>query len=142
MGSLALRHLEDRGVTLRYRFFIHDVTSGFVQWGQVGDECHPEWNDPLKAFGPDVQVVRNNSQPEKNIGIFGLSHRELLQSRWVNNDTLTVKIELHMRLDLEVALTRKRIATDIDLPKPALQENLLSLLHSGKYCDVTFVVGE
>ena len=32
-------------------------------------------------------------------GIFGLSHKQLLGSEWVENDSLTVKFELEVRPD-------------------------------------------
>lgn len=32
-------------------------------------------------------------------GIFGLSHKQLLASEWVENDALTVKFELEVRPD-------------------------------------------
>ena len=32
-------------------------------------------------------------------GIFGLTHKQLLDSEWVENDSLTVKFELEVRPD-------------------------------------------
>jgi len=139
-GSLAIRHREPCGITFRYRVFVKEASGDFTQWGASGDECHPYWQHEDKAFGPDVQTVRNSSVPERTIGVFGLSHRELLQSKWVQRDSLTVKVLLEVRPGREVYASKQNIHPSVVVPPATLDTNLLSLLHSGRHSDVTFLI--
>jgi speckle-type POZ protein len=138
-GSLAIRHLNDTGITFKYKIFIKRAGGEFVQWGATGHECHPDWNEPFKAFGPDVQFVLNSSaQPVYPLGIFGLTHRALLQSEWIEDDTLTVKVHLEVRRPDEPESSV--IKPEVDVPPPTIGANLLALLDTGNCSDVTFIV--
>ena len=52
---------------------------------QGGEYVYP------RAGGPGTLLL------PRPIGIFGLSHNELMQSRWVQKDVLHVKVELAER---------------------------------------------
>lgn len=120
--------------------FIKRADGNFIQWGSTGDECHPEHNTEGWAFGPDVQSVDSlSTRPVKPIGIFGLSHRELLRSEWVADDALTARFELEVRghSSWSASYTSE---TKIEVPPAALCKNFLALLDDGRWSDVTFVV--
>eukprot|EP00928_Gymnodinium_smaydae_P074257 TRINITY_DN57323_c0_g1_i1.p1 TRINITY_DN57323_c0_g1~~TRINITY_DN57323_c0_g1_i1.p1 ORF type:complete len:527 (-),score=129.24 TRINITY_DN57323_c0_g1_i1:154-1734(-) len=136
-GSLAVKHLGGNGVTFRYKVFIKDSSGEFVQWGPLGDECHPNENTFGSAFGPDVRLAtdRGNTMP---MGIFGLSHEELLVSDWVVADALTVKFELAVRPDADFST----IKPHVEVTPPTLSANLCSLLEDGRCSDITFVLSD
>jgi len=83
-------------------------------------------------FGPDVQ---ENEGPAA--GIFGMTHEQLLQSEWVQDDTLTVKFELEVR---EAAEPSTQQLAERTMPPANVSSNLLSMLEAGKCSDVTFIV--
>jgi hypothetical protein len=142
-GSLAIRHLEKNGITFRYRIFIKKAEHAggdFVQWGATGHECHPYWEDRFKVFGPDVQTLQNREEPSfDGVGIFGMTHQSLIDSEFVDNDMLIVKVCLEVRPPCEPIETSMFKHT-VDVPEPTLSANLLALLDSGEGSDVTFIV--
>mmetsp|Transcript_93653 Transcript_93653/g.171654 ORF Transcript_93653/g.171654 Transcript_93653/m.171654 type:complete len:541 (-) Transcript_93653:33-1655(-) len=144
-GSLVLRHFDgEDGITLRYRFFVRDPNGEFQPWGELTNECHPHDESNVKIFGPDLQWVKKSVAPRKPLGIFGLSHKDLLKSKWVQDDTLIVKVHIQMRPPSEIDDIKEPIANmenRIKVPEVTLQQDLLSLYTRGEHCDVTFVVG-
>ena len=73
-----------------------------------------------------------------SLGIFGLSHEDLLQSEWVQNDTLTVKFELEVR-PYEYASSRP-FSLAAEVPAPTMSEDTHALLEEGNCSDVQFMV--
>lgn len=138
IGSLALCHLRNNGITLRYKFFIKRAGGDFVQWGDTTDECHPDWEEENKAFGPDVQVRLGDDAFDYPIGVFGLKHEDLLNSEWVGQDTLTVKVSVEVRRPTDSDASA--IESIADIPDATLGANFLALLQDGKCSDVTFMV--
>jgi speckle-type POZ protein len=110
-----------------------------VQWGPIGNECHPGADVSGQAFGPDVHPSHGSSGlPVPPLGIFGLSHEQLLESEWVVDDILTVKFELQVRKDVGYNEYESRPLPD--LPASTISSDYLNLLDSGKLSDVTFIV--
>jgi len=140
VGSLALHNLARDGTAFKYRFYIKRAGGEFVQWGNEGDACRSDYNEYNIRHGPDVQHRESDEYtPSGPIGIFGLSHDELLESDWIEDDTLTVKIQLQVRSCLPVdSLAYSGLA--VDVPPPDLTANLKELLSDGKYSDVTVIV--
>lgn len=142
-GSLAIQHRSWNGINFRYRLSIKDASGEFTQWGATGEECHPYWDAWGKAFGPDVQDHREEATTideviDKEVGIFDLSHDELLESQWVQNDTLTVKVQIELRKDIRAASLS--LKPTVDVPAPTIDTDLLLLLNRGLHSDVTFLV--
>eukprot|EP00931_Biecheleriopsis_adriatica_P053992 TRINITY_DN31734_c0_g1_i1.p1 TRINITY_DN31734_c0_g1~~TRINITY_DN31734_c0_g1_i1.p1 ORF type:complete len:517 (-),score=99.43 TRINITY_DN31734_c0_g1_i1:92-1642(-) len=135
-GSLALCCLnkgDDTCINLRYRFLVKDSDGEFKQWGEVGHET-----SKLKyVFGPDVQ--RSPDEGRRPFGIFGLSHHELLKSRWVQNDNLTVRVEVECK-ERGGDESREYEDSPIEVPPTKLTSNLVSLLESEKLSDISFLV--
>eukprot|EP00930_Biecheleria_cincta_P075979 TRINITY_DN63180_c0_g1_i1.p1 TRINITY_DN63180_c0_g1~~TRINITY_DN63180_c0_g1_i1.p1 ORF type:complete len:506 (-),score=97.06 TRINITY_DN63180_c0_g1_i1:121-1638(-) len=147
-GSLGIMHEgseTNHGVTFRYKIFIKHGDDGYMQWGAIGDECHPNADTHGLVFGPDVQSDDSFSGPAgrspefSQVGIFGLSHEELLRSHWVVNDALTAKFQLEV-LPAETFLKRSTHKPRVEVPAGTLGSNFLSLLQEGRCSDVTFVV--
>jgi hypothetical protein len=138
VGSLAIRHREDGGVIFRYKIFIKKAGGDFVQWGAEGNECHPEWLEKGKAFGPDVQNLTRGEERKGKLGIFGLKHKELLQSEWVEDDALTVKVQLEVMEDSST--WTRSVKEKVDVPPSTMSANLLSMLEEEKCTDTTFIV--
>jgi len=136
-GSLAIIHEDDDGITFRYRIFIKKKHGEFVQWGSTGDECHPTTDTCGWAFGPDVYQQDCWHRGIK-IGIFGLTHKQLLASDWVENDALTVKFELEVRPDDWYG--RAPLKPHVDVPASTISADMRVLLDEGKCSDVTFRV--
>lgn len=136
-ASLAIRHVADHehGLFLAYRVYIKRKDGEFVQWGQQAYECHPDQDTSDMLFGPDVCDERQGLAK----GIFGLSHEELLQSEWVEQDTLTVRFELEVRAHTgydELPMKKAKV----EVPEPSISSDFLGLLQNGKWSDVTFRV--
>eukprot|EP00440_Ansanella_granifera_P060520 gb/GFBE01065596.1/.p1 GENE.gb/GFBE01065596.1/~~gb/GFBE01065596.1/.p1 ORF type:complete len:512 (+),score=106.56 gb/GFBE01065596.1/:1-1536(+) len=134
-GSLYLVH-DHRpvGISFRYRMFVKDISGEFRQWGGIGDVCNQGKTWMEQEYGPDV----NNPT-----GVFGLTHSELLESRWVDGDSMTVRVELQLRERKEVYDDDQPITKPmITVPEPSLVPNLLKLLDTGNFSDVTFFVEE
>ena len=72
------------------------------------------------------------------MGIFGLSHEELLQSEWVENDALTMKFELEVRPEVWAESGPLGLAGEV--PEPTMSDDTQTLLEEGKCCDVRFMV--
>jgi len=138
IGSLVIRHRHETGVIFRYKMFIKRAGGDFVQWGAEGDECHPYWDVVSKAFGPDVCQVEQ--QPAPPFGIFGLTHAALVQSEWVEDDTLTVKVQVEVMEDSSVVTEAP--TSDVVVPLPTITTNLLSMLEDARNTDTTFIVEE
>ena len=91
-ATLAVMTAEMFRILLRYRFYVKARGGNFVQWGETLDEVHhPEWAEwgDYQAYGPDAHW---EDHPPESVGIFGLTHWQLLQSEWVENDVLTIKV--------------------------------------------------
>lgn len=136
-ASLAIRHVadHDHGLFMRYKIYIKRNDGEFVHWGPEAYECHPDQDTSDMLFGPDVCDERHGHAE----GIFGLSHEELLQSKWVDQDTLTVKFELEVRAHTgydELPMKKAKVV----VPEPSIASDFLDLLQSGKLSDVTFRV--
>lgn len=143
VGSLAIRHRAPAGIIFRYRIFIKSTSRGFVQWGQEGDECHPNWDAENKAFGPDVQPnpVEGGRDSLQSFGIFGLTHDDLVKSEWVEDDTLTVKVQVEVMEDSDTScVNQSGINPTVDVPAPDMASNLISMLDSDRHTDITFAV--
>ncbi|CAE7284530.1 BPM6 [Symbiodinium sp. CCMP2592] len=140
-GTLAITvHTEER-IALRYRIYVKARNGEFVQWGETCDVVHrggsEGWNErrmPV-SYGPDVHLP---GHAPASLGIFGLSHKELLQSQWVENDTLTVKFELEVRPPICVGTLPLNLATEV--PDPTILEDTRALLEEGTCSDVRFMV--
>lgn len=130
-GSLVMRHLNP-SIRVTCRFLIKRAGGDFEQWGSDVCECHPGRanGEDWYWFGPDVQVVQDaDTEPTAALGIFGLTHAELLSSPWVEDDALTVRIELQVETDAVLQVPPSTILTDI-----------ASLLEDGRCSDITFVI--
>jgi len=139
IGSLAIRHREEGGIILRYKFYIKQVGGDFVQWGAEGDECHPYWPAKGKAFGPDVQNSPvGSAELTRPFGVFGLTHEALVKSEWVEDDTLTVKVQIEVMEDSNTAT--EALTPDVVVPPHSLATDLLSMLEDGKHADTTFII--
>ena len=90
-GSLAIVPITDSRILLRYRIYVKARSGKILQWGETRDVVHEY---VVAAYGPDVHWP---GRAPESLGIFGLSHEELLQSEWVENDALTMKFELEVR---------------------------------------------
>ncbi|CAJ1454298.1 unnamed protein product [Effrenium voratum] len=137
-GSLAIIHEDDDGITFRYRIFIKRRGGDFLQWGDTGDECHPTTDTCGWAFGPDVQQQDPCRYVPRQTGIFGLTHKQLLDSEWVENDSLTVKFELEVRPDDWYG--RAPLKPHVEVPPCTFAQDMKALLDDGRCSDVEFVV--
>ena len=141
-GSLAILVITDERIALRYRIYVKAQNGEFVQWGETCDVVHrggfndDGWTCPrTAAYGPDVHWP---GHAPSSLGIFGLSHKELLQSEWVENDTLTVKFELEVRPDKDAKMHPLSLAAQV--PEPTMSEDTWELLEKGTCSDVRFMV--
>mmetsp|Transcript_105673 Transcript_105673/g.187913 ORF Transcript_105673/g.187913 Transcript_105673/m.187913 type:complete len:519 (+) Transcript_105673:119-1675(+) len=137
-ASLAMRWLATSTgmASFKYRFFIQRNDGEFVQWGPQGEYYDRSTTSQDIVFGPDVQEGYGPTS-----GVFGLSHEELLKSEWIHNDTFRVKLELELRhANHSEFLPLKRRKLEVETPPSSLSTNLLSLLDSGRFSDVTFLV--
>eukprot|EP00931_Biecheleriopsis_adriatica_P119491 TRINITY_DN94714_c0_g1_i1.p1 TRINITY_DN94714_c0_g1~~TRINITY_DN94714_c0_g1_i1.p1 ORF type:complete len:524 (+),score=113.96 TRINITY_DN94714_c0_g1_i1:25-1572(+) len=125
-------------LNFRYKVFIRRSDGSFLQWGSQGNVCLTGKEDSMaqNMFGPDV---RRDGLPA--VGVFGLSHEELLQSEWVQEDTLTVKFQLEVRAPSWPKPSASAATSAMSASGPrALAPSLLSMLEEGKWSDVTFIV--
>lgn len=137
-GSLAIVQQTHGQLAVRYKLYIQNASGTYVQWGDAGDDCYPDEDTYGHAFGPDVTIdVGNGLRPT---GIFGLTHKELLQSEWVSSDTLTVKCEIEVRPPVDGGYVPLSLSQSIHVPRGSLGSNLASLLDDAKYSDITFIV--
>jgi len=138
-GTLAIMHIESPtgGLIFRYRIFVRRKGGDFVQWGNDGYVCSPNDDVDSAAFGPDVPDG-GSASPQ---GIFGLSHDELLKSEWVENDTLSVRFELEVRLPIKLEdIDDIPKASRVEVPSTTMPTELLALLDSGRSSDVVIQV--
>ncbi|CAK9108442.1 BTB/POZ and MATH domain-containing protein 2 (Protein BTB-POZ AND MATH DOMAIN 2) (AtBPM2) [Durusdinium trenchii] len=136
-GSLAIIHNESGGITFRHQFFIKRSDGEYVQWGPTSEESHPLSDTLGRAFGPDVHEGHG---PAKPVGIFGLTHEQLLRSEWVTGDALSVKIKVEV-LPPEDGFSTKIVKTSrVDVPSSSICSHFRALFDSGKGADVTFMV--
>eukprot|EP00931_Biecheleriopsis_adriatica_P078874 TRINITY_DN52292_c0_g1_i1.p1 TRINITY_DN52292_c0_g1~~TRINITY_DN52292_c0_g1_i1.p1 ORF type:complete len:498 (+),score=97.25 TRINITY_DN52292_c0_g1_i1:67-1560(+) len=125
-------------VAFRYRVYILRRDGEYVQWGGQGRECMNIIDMHDRVFGPDVT---SGAQPAA--GIFGLSHEELLQSEWINNDTLAVKFEVEVRPFTGTDSSRlcpEKPKPKVELPETSLSATLLTFFEEARCTDVTFKV--
>lgn len=136
-ASLAIIHAAQGpadGIAFRYKLTIKSESREYVQWGDDGHNCTSDDVDDF-LFGPDVC-----SESEIPDGIFGLTHHQLIDSEWVVDDALTVKLHVSVRPLVEPKETTQNMEAVIDVPAPTLSDDLLALLGSGASSDVTFTV--
>ena len=132
-GTLAIfLHDDVECLLLRYSIFVKAAGGDFVQWGRAWDEL--TLRDVCLVFGPDVHW-EGHACAER--GIFGLTHAQLLQSEWVENDTLTIKFVLEVHPHEEIAAQPFQEALEIPVPsmkttqRPCCRQALAATSSSG-----------
>ncbi|CAE7937371.1 BPM1 [Symbiodinium necroappetens] len=85
-GSFAIVCHSGNCSRFRYSVFVKARSRMFKAWGETSEGTFL----PDSVHGPDVFHSQGPSAPAA--GIFGLSHRQLLQSDWVQDDMLTLKV--------------------------------------------------
>jgi len=136
--TLAMRQItaDDTKSAFRYKTYIMRQDGEYVQWGAQGHECMVVEEMEDMIFGPDV-----TSTDRPATGIFGLRHEELLQSEWVQDDTLTVKFELEVRPDTGDDVSDLHpLKPELKVPAANMPARFLSIFEEEKYADVTFNV--
>ena len=137
-GTLAIFTAEKARILVRYRVFVKARGGDFVQWGETRDEIHTSGRNNFgTAYGPDVHLALEGKPPPAK-GIFGLSHEQLLHSKWVENDSLTVKFVLEVRPN--ECHDSKPLLDSVKVPAPSLGSDTGALLQNGKGSDVRFTV--
>jgi len=53
----------DLGVPCRYKISIENKDGNFIQWGPIGDECHPLEDTDGQAFATDVRITESEATP-------------------------------------------------------------------------------
>lgn len=77
--------------------FLFTLSTLVVPWYHFRNNLHAEsWGETSSSHRPITPSGSTRGAPR---GIFGLSHKQLLGSEWVENDSLTVKFELEVRPD-------------------------------------------
>ncbi|CAL1154348.1 unnamed protein product [Cladocopium goreaui] len=138
-GSLCLVHQDEGGITFRYRALIKNAAGSYVQWGPEGNECYPAESTCGRAFGPDVYFVEDMDDSNHQVGIFGMTHEQLLKSEWVVDGALTAKFELEVRPNVELdPMPLKRAS--IEVPPSTIAAEFTAMLEEGRGADVTFLV--
>mmetsp|Transcript_49626 Transcript_49626/g.89146 ORF Transcript_49626/g.89146 Transcript_49626/m.89146 type:complete len:524 (-) Transcript_49626:50-1621(-) len=136
VNILNLGRCHDDKTVIRYRFYILHRDGHYVQWGEEGQVCGANEDLEDLVFGPDVTSTSQTAS-----GVFGLQHKELLQSEWVNNDTLTVKIELEVRpTTRSVGSNLPPRKQSIQVPEATISSKFLSLFEGERCTDITFNV--
>ncbi|OLP78062.1 BTB/POZ and MATH domain-containing protein 1 [Symbiodinium microadriaticum] len=136
-GSLAILLSTEECLAIRYSIYVKAWNGEFVQWGETCNVVHFGSSIKISAYGPDVHL---DGHPPASVGIFGLSHEELLQSEWVDNDTLVVKFELEVRPDGGGASQPLSLVAEAEVPEPTILEEMQALLKEGTCSDVRFMV--
>jgi len=140
-GSVAIRSFPPDPVGMpiafRYSIFVERQDGSFVQWGETRDEVRR--GDSVEVYGPDVHA---EGPPPSAIGIFGLTHEQLLQSEWVWDNTLTLKFVLEVRPfgTRETRVPFRQPAQSVDVPEPTLHRDAETLLEEASSSDVLFSV--
>ncbi|CAE7705762.1 BPM1 [Symbiodinium sp. CCMP2456] len=121
-------------LALRCRIYIKGPTGEFVQWDEIR---HVQEGLPGQSFahGPDVYWGHD---PPASLGIFGLSHAELLRSEWVEDDTLTVKFELEVRPWGEPE--SEPLRPSVEISGSTICQDTQTLFQQGKWSDILFMV--
>ena len=134
-GSLAIRScpgfFDVPPYALRYSIYVRRSNGDFVQWGSTRDDIVRSSHG--MTHGPDVHP---EGSPPAAIGIFGLTHEQLLQSEWVHDDTLTLKFVLEVRCR---GIRHTDLAA-VDVPEPTLLRDMQALLEEAGCSDMQFRV--
>ncbi|CAE7354276.1 BPM1 [Symbiodinium natans] len=132
-GSLVIKMCGEIGDLIRYRIYVRKPSCGdFVQWSAMAEVIHSPYLIP-PIYGPDVHL---HGSPHSGVGIFGLTFEELLQSEWVEDDTLTLKFVLEVRpYD---SCTKHTDA--VKVPEPTMTLDNRALLEEAVGSDVQFTV--
>ena len=143
-GSLAIFYHDEADLSLRHRIYIKARDGSFVQWGEGGhgrydSEVPYDWRGD--CFGPDVHWEGYRPASLTALGIFGLSHEELLRSEWVQDDELTVKCVLEVR-PRDYPKVQDQLGPSAELPAPTVVHDMHALFEKSTNSDVRFVVGE
>ena len=99
-------------------------------------------------------MIFTDDMEEGNMGIFGMSHEELLKSEWVVEGALTAKFELEVRPNVELdPMPLKRASIEVPqatclaierplskLPFRRIAADLMTMFEEGKGADVAFLV--
>ncbi|CAE7478543.1 BPM6 [Symbiodinium sp. CCMP2456] len=135
-GSLAIRSFaaleQQEPFALRYSIYVRRNNGDFVQWGSTRDDI----NTSLLYCGNHGPDVHPQGSPPEAIGIFGLTHEQLLQSEWVHDDTLTLKFVLEVRCR---GITHADLVA-VDVPEPSLHRDAQALFEEASSSDVRFRV--
>ena len=130
-GSLVLVCEAGNDIAFRHRLFVKARDGAFVQWGETGHEYKSK-DSYFLACGPD-----NAGQPA---GIFGLSHKQLVQSAWLQNDTLTVKCAVEVRPNQRPNSQTCRLNSSVEVPGPTMEHDMRALWEKGACSDVQFAI--
>eukprot|EP00439_Symbiodinium_sp_Y106_P042251 s331_g5.t1 len=130
-GSVAIVLKSYSRLVLRYRIYVKAQTGG----DKTRSVIHDRPVDSV-AYGPDVHWPRG--EPPASLGIFGMSYEELLQSEWVEEDTLTVKFELEVRP--EGVPQSEPLRPAVELSGSTICHDMQMLLEEGTCSDVRFMV--
>ena len=104
-----------------------------MQWGETCDEV---LDGDVTACGPDVSW-HDQGHPSAT-GLFGLTFKQLLQSEWVEDDTLTLKFVLEVRP--EGCYESKVLSQTVEVPEATMNRDTKALLEKGTCSDVRFIV--
>ncbi|CAE7288572.1 BPM2 [Symbiodinium natans] len=132
-GSVAIMADPGEAVLLRYRIYVKARSGSFVQWGETCDEV---LDGDVTACGPDVSW-HDQGHPSAT-GLFGLTFKQLLQSEWVEDDTLTLKFVLEVRP--EGCYESKVLSQTVEVPEATMNRDTKALLEKGTCSDVRFIV--
>ena len=132
-GCIAIMpHYTTDAFTFRYSIYAKTCGGDFVQWGKTNEEF--KRSSMCKSYGPDVHPERS---PPAATGLFGLSHGQLLQSEWVQDDTLTLKFVLEV-LPQRSYSSQSFARSVVDVPEPTLCRDTQALLEEASCSDVDF----
>ena len=148
-GSLAICLWPDtealpEACSLCYRIYIKARDGSFAQWGESGHHYYDSEADELDddcqtSFGPDVHWAGYRPATPTALGIFGLTHEELLQSEWVDGDVMTVKCVLDVRCCLDSVNQSTHPA--VELPESSIVLDMQRLLENGNTSDLLVIKG-
>ena len=97
-------------LTLRYSLFVKNRDGEYKLWGKPSF-VSADWMNTLKdshwfAFAPIFSVASPRTQRRsldqqicQEVGLFGLTHDRLLFSDWVQDDSLSVKAVVEVKLN-------------------------------------------
>ena len=136
-GSVAIMTDEnERRLVLRYRIYVKAQDGTWAQWGETHDEVHYGGS---AAYGPDVSWD-GQADPPTVTGIFGLTFEQLLQSEWVEADTLTLKFVLEVRPEDDDVSYFTQTVPVVEVPESTMNRDTQALLEKGMCSDVRFIV--